>query len=315
MDQLFCQASVMRPSPYLVGLVLVASLGVASLASGFAAAPASAGQTSSTDTPAQSRPPVPSPSPTPPKDKAPSPSTSSPPMAPSAQPAPTTHGAGPTWAAPAISGGFAFLGSLLVLLAALGNTDRTVKAGQKSAEALIHQKSNETELEHINLRLTDFYAPFMLRSDESRMLIEVLRARQTTPETFRTLTALQDVGWRRTLSKADATLVQAIVHNGEELRELIRTKGGLADPAIHEHLARASTHFRLLALAEAGALDDAERLSAHVYPRELDDALRAAVDHLLARASRIRQATSSPHGLIDPLTLPTGAALPARPMD
>lgn len=207
------------------------------------------------------------------------------------------------WVAPAITGVFSFLGALLVLLAGLGNTARTVRASVKTSEALIHQKANEAEVANIQARLSDFYGPYLQRSDENRLLIEELRSRQPNPETFRTLTALQDPQWKRRLSRVDRMLLREIVDTGEALRELIRTKTGLADPALREHFARASTHFRLLSLAHDGALGDSERFARYVYPRELDGALSAAIGHLEARARQLRAAPSVPHGPAPPLDL------------
>jgi len=224
-------------------------------------------------------------------------------------------GGKPAWLSPLITGLFSFLGSMLVLVAALGNTSRTVRTSLKASESLIHQKANEAELERIRRSLSEFYGPYLQRSEENRLLIGELRARQADPTAFRTLTALQDPAWCRGLSMADRTLVQEIVANGEALRELIRGKAGFVDPALQEHFARAATHFRLLSLAQAGALRDPERFARYVYPRELDGALRVAVAHLETRANALRSNPSHPHGLMDALVIPKEYGLPAWPQD
>jgi hypothetical protein len=185
---------------------------------------------------------------------------------------------------------------LLVLVVALTNTRITVNASLRTATDLVHQKANEAELANIQDRLNEFYGPYLQRSEENRRLAEELKSLQPEPATFRLLLALQDEGWRSSLAGTDRTLVDEIVANGEALRDLLRSKAGLAEAGLQDLFAQAATHFTFLSLSNAGRLNDPSRFVPYVYPRQLDGALRAAIERLEARAVLLRAEPAKSHG-------------------
>ena len=86
---------------------------------------------------------------------------------------------------------------------------------------------------------------------------------------------------------------------------MILEHGGAVSPAIRPHLAAASMHFRMLALAYSSSLDsDPERYAAYVYPRKLDAALALERARLEARRELLRSRPDTAHAAIQDLFLP-----------
>ncbi len=213
-----------------------------------------------------------------------------------------------------ISGFIAFIGVLLGLKVGETNTQRTIEAAQRNSDAAINQKANEAELKAIQDKLDAFYGPYLQRSEESRLLASELRDRQPNKETFRTLLKLLDPAWFPALSKADQTIVNEIVENGDKLRTLIRDKAGAVDPAILPYLARAGTHFTMLKLAKANALmNDPARFALYVYPGQLDKVLNTDMTRLKQRIETLQSRPSERHGLLGPLVIPNDLALTPWP--
>jgi hypothetical protein len=216
--------------------------------------------------------------------------------------------------APVLSGLLALGGVWLGLKVGQKNTERTIKAAQRNSEAAINQKANEAELKEIQDKLDTFYGPYLLRSEENRLLAVELRNRQPDATTFRTLTKLLDPAWFRNLSKGDQTIVNEIVANGVELRTLVREKPGTVDSAVLPYLARAGAHFTMLKLAKDGALDnDPARFERYVYPRQLDEVLNADVVRLKRRSAILQNRPSDHHDSLEPLIITRELALPDWP--
>lgn len=207
----------------------------------------------------------------------------------------------------------ALAGALLGVIASQWTTRRTIEAGRRNVEDAVNQKANEMELVDLRARLEGFYGPYQQLSEENRLLAEEFRSRQSDSE-IRTLLKLLDPHWFPRLSKADQTIVEEIIRNGLVLRDLIRAKSGLADPAALPYLARAGTHFTLLNLAKAGALgNDPDRFAVYVYPHQLDEVLRAETERLKGRINLLRSAPAQAHRPLEPLVLPEALALPPWP--
>lgn len=198
----------------------------------------------------------------------------------------------PGWLIPLISAaagvGGAFIGGLFAT---------------KNARAAITQKTNELEIDAIDRRIGDFIAPYeQLSLENLKLSRELKRGRQ---DNFRTLPALLEPNWKQSLSTGDKALVDAIVDNGKALRQMILDHGGAVSIVIRPHLAAASMHFRMLALADAGGLEnDPKRYETYVYPRELDGALALERERLEARREKLRSRPAENHGPIDDLKLP-----------
>gem|GEM_PF-5586489 len=208
---------------------------------------------------------------------------------------------------------FALAGALLGVIASQWTTRRTIDAAKRNAEDAINQKANEIELAELRSRLEGFYGPYQQLSEENRLLAEEFRSRQSDSD-IRTLLKLLDPDWFPQLSKSDQTIVEEIIRNGRVLRDLIRTKSGLADPAALPYLARPGTHFTLLTLAKEGALTNSpDRFAIYTYPHQLDGVLRAETERLKARVNILRSAPARAHGPLEPLILPEALALPPWP--
>ena len=174
----------------------------------------------------------------------------------------------------------------------------------RNAKAAIVQKTNELEIEAIDERIGNFIAPYEQLSLENLKLARELKRRHGGSE-FRTLLALLDPDWKKTLSQGDRALVDAIVANGSALRQMILEHGGAVSTAIRPHLAAASMHFRMLALADAGSLDsDPKRYETYVYPRQLDDVLIRERDRLESRREELRGKPDVAHAAIKDLEIP-----------
>ncbi|MGY4395374.1 hypothetical protein ACVWZA_000535 [Sphingomonas sp. UYAg733] len=179
----------------------------------------------------------------------------------------------------------------------------------RNSKAAIVQKTNELEIASIDSRLSGFVAPFEQLSLENLKLSRELK-RQHGGDTFRTLPALLQPGWKDGLGMGDRTLVDAIVENGAKLREMILAHGGAVSPTVRPHLAAASMHFRMLALADAGSLDpDPDRYAAYVYPRQLDGALALERARLELRREVLRSMPDTSHAAMADLVLPHELAL------
>lgn len=227
--------------------------------------------------------------------------------------APSPQVAAPWWQNPAtVTAALASVLSLATTTVALGfghwNTRLTIRASRATSEASTNQKANDSELAAIQARLDGFYGPYLQRSEENRLLADELRSRR--PKGFRTLLSLIEPGWLDAQPKADRTLIDEIVGNGAELRTMIRKRAGEVDASISPYLARAGTHFTVLALARAAALgDDPERFRRFVYPRQLDPVLRLDMARLRARAALLRSSLLVQHPASPGLEIPAELAL------
>ncbi len=195
--------------------------------------------------------------------------------------------------------------------AALGGALVGAWVATRNAKAGIVQKTNELEIASIDKRVGDFLAPFEQLSAENLKLARELKRTQGE-EDFRTLPALLKAGWKEGLGKGDRTLLDAVVENGAALRTLILQHGGAVSPAVRPHLAAASMHFRMLALAYASSLEpDPQRYSSYVYPRELDGALALERRRLEDRRELLRSRPDTSHPAMQDLRLPANLALPS----
>ncbi len=202
----------------------------------------------------------------------------------------------PIWTV-ALTSTFALAAALLGALVGFWST-------QRSSRAAIIQKTNELEIESLDRRLAEFVGPFLQLSEENRTLAEEMK-RKYGGAKLRTLTAMLTPGWRETLSKGDAHLLEVVVGNGVDLRKLLMEKGAAAvSPELIPYFSKASSHFRFLELAYRGSLDmDPSKYEAYVYPRELDDIMRLESARLLARREKLRSEPYAPHDRMPDLDL------------
>lgn len=175
----------------------------------------------------------------------------------------------------------------------------------RNTTATLYQKSNEAEVKELQGRLTDFYGPFDQISKENDLISREFRQRHKQENVeFRTLIALLDEKWRNELDQSDKTLIEKMIQNGKDLRQLIRSKSGLVDSQIAPILARAAAHFSVLEMAAAGQLQNQpERFAAYVYPRELDPAVQKEIARLNERIRILLNNPGARHAPIPPLIL------------
>ncbi|WP_207462150.1 hypothetical protein [Azospirillum sp. SYSU D00513] len=203
---------------------------------------------------------------------------------------------------PIISGVLAFLGAWLGLSIAQRNTLRTIEAAQRTTEASVWQKANETELKDLLGKLDGFYGPFMQMSDANRLMAEDVRSRQ--PEGHRLLLKVFDREWLQSLSPGDQTIVAEICKNAAVLEGFITQKAGMVDEKVLPYLVRASAHFRVLNLAYKGELGtDSTQFARYVFPKSLDGVLALEVERLKRRCDSLRAEPSKAPGPMAPLVL------------
>ncbi|MGE8130063.1 hypothetical protein ACQKQD_24085 [Methylobacterium sp. NPDC080182] len=207
--------------------------------------------------------------------------------------------ASPTWVTPLVT---AVSGLLGVFIGAIFAT--------RNSKAALVQKTNELEIDSIDKRLGDFVGPFELLSAENLKVAQELK-RKHGGDTFRTLPALLDPSWKPSLTAGDRALLEALIENGTALRKLILDHGGAVSPALRPHMAAASMHFRMLALAHAGSLDnDPGRYASYVFPRQFDDVLALERRRLEARREILRSQPDTAHPGMADLIVPTNLQMP-----
>lgn len=213
---------------------------------------------------------------------------------------------------PIISGLLAFAGAWLGLRITQRNTLHTVQATQKTSEAAMWQKANETELRDIQDKLDKFYGPFSIRLKTDHQLAQDIRSRQ--PKGYRMLVKLFDPSWLPSLSAGDRKLVELVCEHAGILERLIAENAGSMDKELIEYFSRASAHFRILQLAYKHELgEDHKRFESYVYPKELDAVLEIAMDRLNRRVADIRANPGAAPGPISPLVIPKEYELPVWP--
>jgi hypothetical protein len=181
--------------------------------------------------------------------------------------------------------------------------------GRRNASAAINQKANETEMKELQAKLNEFYGRFRQISAENKLIAGEFKSRHGDND-FRTLVALLDPAWRERLSAADKTIVETIVQNGTELRNLIRDKAGLVDLQVLPYLAKVSAHFAMLELAHKGKLEnDVERFKTYVYPETLDGVLDLEIKRLSDRIALLLTESECRHSPMAALKIPSGLRL------
>ncbi|WP_423605455.1 hypothetical protein [Sphingomonas sp. MS122] len=197
--------------------------------------------------------------------------------------------------------------------ASLTNTKRQIASANENAAAQRWRDANLKEVEKLEELVRTFHVPYLVRSEANHNMAQDLRDRLNDP-TYRMLIKLFDPNWLTNLSPGNRTLVDEICATGLALRDFIEENGGGVDVALTEHLARASTHFRMLWLAHEGELGtDPKPFERYVYPRQLDPAIRTDLKRLLDRCAMLRAEPSKDHGLIGPLVLSPEAVLDPWP--
>lgn len=201
------------------------------------------------------------------------------------------------------------IGSLASGLLGLGGVWLGLRLNRNTAMATIHQKANEAELAKIEALLGGFHLRYLQLAEENRLVYDefanALEGRHPTLQNFSLLTSLLQPEWLPSLSKNDQTLIRQIIDNGTALQTLIRDKSGGVSLVLMEFLVRAAVHYSTLKLVYEGALSYAPtRMATFVYPRALDDAIKADVKRLRARADKLRAAPDQAHGPIDELVAP-----------
>ena len=193
------------------------------------------------------------------------------------------------------------------------NTDRTVAAAAETARAQRQREANRAELVRLEVLISNFHMPYLVRTRANNNMAQDLRDR-LRDESYRLLISLFEPGWLRSLPRGDQTLVREICATGLQLREFIEEHSGDIDPALADHLARASTHFRTLWLAYRHRLgDDPKPFERYVYPTQLDVALEADLTRIKDRMRDLRADPEKEHPAMPPLSLPPNAILPPWP--
>ena len=95
---------------------------------------------------------------------------------------------------------------------------------QRTNEASLWQKANETELKDIQAKLDGFYGPFMQMSEANRLLAQELRDRQPDRETYRLIAKVFDKEWLERLPPGDRTIVREVCQNAAGLEAFIRER-------------------------------------------------------------------------------------------
>jgi hypothetical protein len=226
-------------------------------------------------------------------------------------------GQGPAWwtyfvpvIGPLISGLLAYFGVRLSLDFARRNNEQSISAAQRTSEAAIWQKANETELKDLMTKLDGFYGPFLQMSQANHLMIEEFRSRQ--PAGFRTLPKVFDRAWLDALPAGDRKVVSEVCQKAADLEKFIADKAGNVDSKVLPYLARASAHFRILHLAHKGELGtDPTNFLKYVYPKQLDSVLQLEVDRLRGRCDALRASPGSAPGPMEPLVIGPELALEA----
>jgi len=213
-----------------------------------------------------------------------------------------------------------FLTSIISAIVAAGavlvsmiNTNNTTEAAATTARTQRQRDANKSELEKLQGQIAAFHVPYLIISQANNNMAQDLRHRLADPN-YRMLISLFDPKWLSSLSRGDQTLVREICATGLRLRTFIEEKSGGLDPGLTEHLARASTHFRVLWLAFRRRLGtDPTPYERYVYPTQLDVAVSTDLTRLENRIALLRKKPDEAHPPIDALILPKAAELPAWP--
>jgi len=215
---------------------------------------------------------------------------------------------------PTIISFLSVLTALVALFLGQRSNDKTIAAAQKSTEATLWQKANETELKDIETQLDEFYGPYLQMSQANFLLAEELRSRQPDKDTYRLLVKVFDRNWLDSLPRGDRTIVREVCENAGTLEAFIRDHAKMVDEQVLPYLSRGSAHFRILYLAHRNELgSDPTHFESYVYPRQLDDVLKIAVKRLRHRCHLLRSNPSSALGPMEPLVIPDDLELPAWP--
>jgi hypothetical protein len=224
-------------------------------------------------------------------------------------------GSGPAWKDVMLA--LASLGSALVagaaLLVSMWNTDRTIAMTEASSRAQRQRETNRAELARLEALVATFHVPYLVLARANNNMAQDLRDRFADPG-YRLLLSLFRPGWLASLSRGDRTLVREICATGMRLRTFIEERAGGTDPGLADHLARASTHFRILWLAYRRRLgDDPAPFARYVYPHQLDIALQADLGRIEKRIAQLRAEPETAHPAMPALVIPSGAALDSWP--
>jgi len=183
----------------------------------------------------------------------------------------------------------------------------------RNAKAERWRAANQKEMEQLETLLRTFHTPYLIRSEANNNMAQDLRNRFNDPN-YRMLTKLFDPKWLDSLSVGERTLVDEVCKNGSELKEFIEENSGGIDSRLAEHLARATAHFRVLALARDGKLGlDPKPFARYVYPRQLDLAIEVDRNRILRRLALLRSDPSLDHDIMPALELPEAARLDTWP--
>jgi hypothetical protein len=203
--------------------------------------------------------------------------------------------------------------SVVALRVSVQNTKTQVNSSEANANAQRWRDANQKEIEQLEALLRTFHMPYLVRAEANNNMAQDLRNRFGDPN-YRMLIKLFDPTWLNGLPKGDKALVDEVCRTGMELRKFIEDNSGGVDSKLADHLARASTHFRVLSLAHDGQLGtDPKPFTHYVYPRQLDRAIEADRKRILRRLAALRAGPSENHGIIAPLSLPDDALLDPWP--
>jgi hypothetical protein len=221
------------------------------------------------------------------------------------------------WAS-ALGGPLGLLGALAAVGMGMRNTKLSIESGQRNAdaalavaqrtnEANLWQKANETELRDIQAKLDGFYGPFMQMSGANRLLAQELSDRQPDRGTHRLIAKVFDKAWLDQLSTGDRTIVREVCQNAVMLETFIRDKAAMVGDQLLPYLSRASAHYRILNLAYKGELGtDPANFLIYLFPYQLANVLELEVDRLRRRCAQIRAAPYVSLEPIPPLVIPEG---------
>jgi hypothetical protein len=173
------------------------------------------------------------------------------------------------------------------------------------------QKANEAEVAALQSKLDSFFGPYIQLSRTNELIVTDLKQRHAEGPGMRLLPILLDPDWTKRFSAGELALVEEILSIDAELLKLIHDKAGLVSSTIQPYLWRVAGHFRVMALASKGKLDnDRQRFANYVYPTELDKVMQLEFNRILARITLLQSQPMKLHAAAPELTIPDELKLP-----
>jgi hypothetical protein len=175
----------------------------------------------------------------------------------------------------------------------------SLRSNLSMALRTLKEKGREEERKVIREKIDQFFGPFILLREKSKSLYDDLfLARRGSDETrefagpdgrYRTVLALVR-GYQ--FNAADKALLEQITAIGQETATLVQTKMGLVDDEqLRGVLSKATVHFWVMQQLMQGKFIKDEQFGRFVFPRELDDQVKARLAKLNNRLAELQDYT------------------------